>query len=187
MRSRMTFRGGTTRRDPRLKGRENTRTLEGVRERTRNTVHEGSLDRSSAAAVLYVSSGSGWWSVEATTVAAFALLSLFCSRPTRTLFALQPLEERRGRAKERRTFFTEPCAFNCYFNENSPTARHCPWLSLLQRIPDIVAIFSPRFSSLAFFRSLPHRFTSTVAVRAGLRARARHARIGSFSRIFITL
>nr|KAF7396828.1 hypothetical protein H0235_016365 [Vespula pensylvanica] len=74
MRSRMTFRGGTTRRDPRLKGRENTRTLEGVRERTRNTVREGSLDRSSAAAVLYVSSGSGWWSVEATTVAAFALL-----------------------------------------------------------------------------------------------------------------
>lgn len=97
----MTFRGGTTRRDPRLKGRENTRTLKGIRERTRNSVHEGSLDRSSIAVVLYVSSGSGWWSVEATTVAAFALLSLFYSRPTRTLFALQPLEERRGRAKER--------------------------------------------------------------------------------------
>lgn len=177
MRSRMTFRGGTTRRDPRLKGRENTRTLEGVRERTRNTVHEGSLDRGSAAAVLYVSSGSGWWSVEATTVAAFALLSLFCSRPTRTLFALQPLEERRGRAKERvqrerRTFFTEPCAFNCYFNENSPTARHCPWLSLLRRIPDIVAILSPRFSS---------------GLRVRLRTRARDARIRSFSRILITL
>ena len=70
--------------------------------------------------------------------------SCLTPKPLSTLFALQP---RRGGGRRGRgtTFFTEPCAFNCYFNENSPTARP---LSLKRaRLCARVQIL-PRFFSL---------------------------------------
>ena len=72
-------------------------------------------------------------------------------------FLLYLLCSRRGGARrkddegeEERHFSQSPCAFNCYFNENSPTARHCPRVPPRARSsgPDIAAIFF--FLSLSF-------------------------------------
>lgn len=81
----------------------------------------------------------------------------FCPLPLFYFICFAAGEEGRGGARrkddegeEERHFSQSPCAFNCYFNENSPTARHCPRVPPRARSsgPDIAAIF---FSSLSLF------------------------------------
>lgn len=77
----------------------------------------------------------------------FFLLYLLCIRDVVVLRGSSIVPE------SRTTFFTEPCAFDCYFNENSPTFRYCPgqWCAQCRRSFQI--LHSDSFFFLSFFQT----------------------------------